>query len=128
MNLGKTNSVGNLFESMLPLEKLQTLTPEDYILQNVGNASILKVYPPLDESERVSQSKDIAYYIAIDESCFVSLSFTYFKSYGGDYMPSGWQDQIESDIQEIINSITIEYAPSVQARIDAMTASPHVAP
>ncbi|MFL0798392.1 MAG: hypothetical protein K6L73_12980 [Cellvibrionaceae bacterium] len=122
MNLGKVDSDINLLEDILQLEELNKLTPKDYEIINIGNSPILKVYPPNKggHAERLSKSKDIDYFIAIDEQYFVVLSFTYLKSSGGDYMPVSWQEKIESDIKRIIDSVEIEYAPSVQERIDSM--------
>ncbi len=122
LNLARANKDSNLLENILELEELENLPPGNYQKENLGITPVLKVYASLEngQPQDISQSKKVDYYIAIEEQYFIVLSFTYLKSSGGDYMPAGWQEKIESDIKRIVDSVELEYAPSVQARLETM--------
>ncbi|MFL0798393.1 MAG: hypothetical protein K6L73_12985 [Cellvibrionaceae bacterium] len=125
VHLGKSASNVNLFKNFLQLEELNKLTKKDYWKESAGNVTVLKVRPPRDPSQpqRHLAPKYLEYFIPVEENHFVVLDFKYYGVDSAEFK-SIWSGKIESDIQKIINSIKIEYAPSVQARIDKLEVSP----
>ncbi len=124
INLGRGYLNKNLFEDILKLEQLSHLISNDYQFEKIGETTVLKVVPPREKNQpqRHLEAKYIKYYLPIEENHFVVLTFKYYGAGDPKEFKSIWSGKIESDIRKIINSIKIEYAPSVQTRIGSMAA------